>query len=304
MVRKPIQYILYLVLFTVMFDFAAGKIYDMLYFSEKSQQQDRLIHSAIGTKEDVLIFGSSRAYHHYNPTIIEEKTGLSCFNVGYGGQNIYFHLALLKSAISRAKPKIAILDIISIDFEKTLPQHDKEKLGVLLPFVHKSDILKETVLMRGWEEKIKFASSVYPFNSMQLHMARNNLTSMRSDVKGFVGLARKWDKPIEKKEVTEIENDSEKIDALYEFIELCKINNIALYVFISPHYADFNGESKYKHLAEELKAKTGIELISFENEPFFMERPELFADPFHLNENGAKKYTGLVTEIILNKRYK
>lgn len=303
MYHKSVQYIFYLILFTVILDFTVGKVYDLLYFSEKSKRQDRLIHSAIGTTEDILVFGSSRAYHHYNPTIIEEKTGLSCFNVGYGGQNIYFHLALLKSAIERSKPKIAILDIISIDFEKTPSQYDKEKLGILLPFVHKSNILKETVLMRGKEENIKFLSSIYPFNSMQLHMLRNNFTSIRSDLKGFVGLQRKWDKPIERQDVKIVEYDPHKVDAFYEFIELCKTNNISLYIFISPHYVDFQGKSKYSVLIDELKSNTGVELISFENSPYFFNRSEYFADPFHLNNDGANKYSELVASIIIKNTF-
>ena len=102
-----------------------------------------------------MIFGSSRALHHYNPAIISNETKLSCFNMGYGGQNIYYHLALLKSTLKYHKPKIVVLDLITIDIEKTSPQWDVEKLGILAPFIHICPECKEAVMQRGGLERIK-----------------------------------------------------------------------------------------------------------------------------------------------------
>ena len=86
MKNKNIQFITLLIVFIVILDFAVGTVYKALYFSEKSRQNDRLIHSVLGTNEDILIFGSSRALHHYNPQIIEDSLGMTCYNVGSGGQ--------------------------------------------------------------------------------------------------------------------------------------------------------------------------------------------------------------------------
>ena len=33
-------------------------------------------------EEDILVFGSSRAVHHYNSTILEDSLGMSCYNCG------------------------------------------------------------------------------------------------------------------------------------------------------------------------------------------------------------------------------
>lgn len=299
MMNKSHQFVFFLVLFTIGLDFfLGGFVYNKLYFSEKSKSQDRLIHSAIGTNEDILIFGSSRAYHHYNPEVFEKELGLSCFNVGYGGQNIYYHLALLKSAVERHKPRVVILDLIYIDYEKTSEQHDKEKLGVLLPFVHQSKVLKETVLMRGYGENIKLLSSIYPFNSKQLYMLRNNLTSSRSDVKGYVGLDREWDKPIEVKEIQQVDIDENKMKAIDDFVEICKKNGVKIFVCVSPHYVDFKGKTGYNVLAKILKNKHQLELINFENQPSFLSNSKLFSDPFHLNKYGAEIYSNEISKVL------
>lgn len=302
MMNKSHQFVFFLVLFTIGLDFfLGGFVYNKLYFSEKSKSQDRLIHSAIGTNEDILIFGSSRAYHHYDPEVFEKELGLSCFNVGYSGQNIYFHLALLKSALERKKPQIVILDLISIDYERTSEQHDKEKLGVLLPFVHHSEIIKETVLMRGYGENIKLLSSIYPLNSKQLYMLRNNLTSYRSDVKGYAGLDRVWDKPIESKDIKDVNIDTNKMKSIDEFIDICKKSGVKIFVCVSPHYVDFKGKTGYDMLARNLKTKHHLNLINFENNPDFFKNPQYFSDPYHLNKTGADLYSKEIAEIIKNK---
>ncbi len=296
--KKAIKYLISMVLFVIIMDKSIGFIYERLYFTEKSINHDRLIYSAIGTKEDVLVFGSSRAYHHYNPLIIEEELGLSCFNVGSGGQNIYFHLALLKEAIKRNKPKIAILDLIYVDFEDAGPKHDKEKLGVLLPFVNKSEIYKNAVFLRGSTEKIKLLSSIYPYNSKQLYMIRNNLSSQRSDTKGFYGLPREWNEPIKNDEIESFEIDVYKLKAIYEFIEICKKNDINIFIFISPHYAKNINKENYNYISENIHKKYGILVNNFTDSTKYLNIPHYFSDPFHLNKKGADFYSKEVYEYI------
>ncbi|MCF8427095.1 MAG: hypothetical protein K9H61_02880 [Bacteroidia bacterium] len=298
MQNKSLNFVLLLLIFVILFDWVFGKVYSALYFTEKSQNIDRLIHSAIGTNEDVLIFGSSRAYHHYNPLIIEDSLNLSCFNVGYGGQNIYYHLAILKSAIERKKPKIAILDLIYIDYEKTGNIHSKEKLGVLLPFVDKSQAMKEAVLSRGATERYKLWSSIYPFNSKQLYLIRNNLSAQRSDIKGFLPLDKVLTKEISKIDVKRIEIDSAKIESIFEFIDLCIKNQIKIFLFVSPHFVIQKGESNYKFLSNLIYDKYGFEILNFETATEFINDSKLFADPYHLNKEGADLYSKFVGNII------
>ena len=38
--------------------------------------------------DDILIFGSSRAVHHYNSSMIEDSLGMSCYNCGDDGNGI------------------------------------------------------------------------------------------------------------------------------------------------------------------------------------------------------------------------
>jgi hypothetical protein len=302
MKNKSLIFVIFLIVFTVILDFAFGKIYESLYFSEESMKNDRLIHSVLGSNEEILIFGSSRALHHYNPKILEDSLGMTAYNVGSGGQNIYFHLALLESTLERYTPKIAILELMYIDFEVTPPQWDTEKLGTLLPFANQSIASRAAVLLRSDQEKWKLVSGIYPFNSMQYNMLRNNFLPYRNHVKGFMPIGRIWNKPIETKEVKTNSIDDSKMLALYSFIETCQRNNIQLFIFVSPHYTELNGESTYTEVSKQLKEKYDISVLNFENDSLFKSHPEYFADPLHLNKAGTEVFTSYVVQSI--KQYK
>lgn len=298
MKNKHFQYVVFLVIFVVSLDFVVGTIYEKLYFSEKSIENDSLIHSVLGTNEDILIFGSSRALHHYNPKILEESLDMSCYNLGSGGQNIYYHLALLESTLERYTPKIAILELMSIDFEQTPPKWDTEKLGVLLPFASKSVSCKNAVMLRGKSEQLKLQSSIYPFNSLQYVSLRNNLFPLSNSYNGYIPLNRIYGDTLGSRVYNKKNVDEDKEKSIFKFVEICKLNNIELFIFISPHYVTQIHGSIYSEITTRLQEKYGVQVYNFESDSLFLSQVENFADPLHLNREGADKYTSIVTGFI------
>ena len=65
---------------------------------------------------DIIVFGFSCAFHHYIPSIIEDSTGLTCYNAGLDGRNIYYHNPILKVLLSNFTPKGIITNITNSDF--------------------------------------------------------------------------------------------------------------------------------------------------------------------------------------------
>ena len=60
---------------------------------------------------NILIFGSSRAAHHYVPSILSDSLDMSCYNCGLDGNGIIYGYGKLKTITARYYPKIVILDI-------------------------------------------------------------------------------------------------------------------------------------------------------------------------------------------------
>src|SRR6476619_4905390 len=95
-----------LILIAIMFivDRLGGSI--MGYYFEKEPQGDAAAfsHAIENPKEDILIYGSSRAMHTYDPLAFRKELGLTCFNCGRNASTIIYHAAILPSALDRKGP--------------------------------------------------------------------------------------------------------------------------------------------------------------------------------------------------------
>lgn len=119
----------------VVVDRALGKLIEHYLFSEKQGDSAVTTHGVLHANEDILIFGSSRASHHYIPELIVKKTGLSCYNLGRDGMKMKYYEALLKAVLSYHTPKIVILDLDLSDFEEG---NDEEQrlTTVFMPYIN------------------------------------------------------------------------------------------------------------------------------------------------------------------------
>lgn len=298
-----LKYFVYLILFVVILDVILGKFLQYTYNSERNIENDRLPYFYNKLNHEVLIFGSSRALYHYDSELIQEKTGLTCFNAGFNGQNIYFHLALLQSAIKKHPPKKVILDLMYIDFLQTSSEWDTDNLRILLPQSQISESAYEAILKRSKTEKIKLLSSIYPYNSI-IHQLFINYFDLNDNDLKFKGLDKIWSG--DKAEIYEVnlEIDSQKMDALFTFIETCISNDIELYIFISPHYAIHYNNSVYRKTIKLINENYGLFVLNHENDSLFTADASLFADPNHLNSDGARVFTEIIIEELIKDESK
>ena len=80
--------------------------------------------------EDILIFGSSRAIHHYNPQIIKDSLAMSCYNCGQDGNGIILFYGWWQLMKERHTPKLVIYDI-NPGFDLLLGESNQKYLGWL-----------------------------------------------------------------------------------------------------------------------------------------------------------------------------
>lgn len=89
-----------LILLVIMFavDRICGNL--MAYYYEREPLGDAAAfsHAIENPKEDILIYGSSRALHTYDPRVFTSATGYSCFNCGRNASTIIYHSAIISSA--------------------------------------------------------------------------------------------------------------------------------------------------------------------------------------------------------------
>jgi len=276
-------------------DKSLGFILKELYFSVPR----KLTYAIRDTNEDILIYGSSRGSRHYNPKIFEDKLGLSCFNNGLDGRNIYFHYALLQSAIERHTPKLVILDLLSADYTITNSDWDTDRLNVLLPFYNENKYISEVVNLRSRLEKIKLFSSIYPFNSALVEIIKTSVLNKDKSY-GYNGYLPKKEIKVLSDRVDRIFLDKEdkpdlrKMEYLKKMIQTCRNTGIPLVVIISPWFCSNSQETR---ILEEITSDNQIPLWNFSHLVSF-DKESLFFNSSHLNETGANLFSDMIAKKI------
>ncbi len=97
-------------LMVFIFDRAVGGIIKHFYFKQVAGLYNRTTYAIDSTTADILVFGSSRANHHYVPEVFEDSLKMSFYNTGRDGNFLLYNTAIFKAIIKRHKPKIVILD--------------------------------------------------------------------------------------------------------------------------------------------------------------------------------------------------
>jgi hypothetical protein len=294
------------ILFTIIFifDFSIGNILSYLYFKQESGLQYRTTYSIEKTKADLLIFGSSRANHHYHPDVFEKKLHLSYYNVGRDGNFIFYHYAVLKGILKRYSPKIVILDIVQGEFQ--LDPNSYDRLSSLLPYYRTHPEMHSIIELRNKYEKLKLLSSIYPYNSSIFTILAGNAEfnkKRKSDIKGYVPVLKTWHNSIQMDyNPVKYKIDSIKVKAYESFIQNCIHSKVKLYIVCSPYFIKSNHTDYSIILAQGIAKKYNIKFWDFSKDSIFINNPKLFGDITHLNDDGAKIFSTKITDNIRNNR--
>lgn len=274
-----------IVIVIIALDFLIGSLLKHYYFKQKFNKITNAINN---TKEDFLIFGSSRALHHYIPAVFEKKLNVTCYNCGRDDGYLIFHLALISAIIERYTPKHIILDITPDEFSIS----EEGRLAMLLPYYNDLAV-KPYVEYNSRFEKIKLLSHIYPYNSLFGIIVVNNLSSRPSPPSsnnGYMQLGRTMTYS-EKVEFKHEEIIKSRIQLLNDFLMKSNKKQIKVTLVISPVYCTFRSNDIVVSIIDSLCHKyKNVNFFNYENSSQFTDY-KLFNDERHLNDFGANKFS-------------
>lgn len=299
--KKYITYILVGLAILFVLDFLIGSTLKHFYFSTTSGMFQKTTYAMEETEAEMLIFGASRANHHYDVKLIEESTDMSVHNVGRDAESIFYQTAILKSIIERYTPKKIILDFPGT-FENV--PYDYDRIFSLLPYYDSHPEIRDIVELKSKFEKLKLFSKIYPYNSTLVTIGIGNLEINKerkyneSVYKGYVPLTGVFNQPIDSLPIAEsYEIDKNKMDLFKSFIQIAKENDIELVVIYSPVYYLYNRDYTIE-LCESICKENGINFFDFSKDEDFLSKPEFFQDKTHLNSDGATLFTKKILQKI------
>ena len=280
--------VLFLIMLVIM-DFIYGKVMTYLVTHAKGGTTKAIYDVLKKDKYDILIMGSSRAKHHYIPSIISDSLNMSCYNLGQDGNGIILMDGLYKILSQRYHPKIIIYDVEqAFDIHKYKNDDNCTRyLSALRPYFFEKgiDSIFKSV---SFKERIKQYSSLMRYNSTLFYNIKNCFLSDLERNNGYSGLIGKYnDEQNSKKQSSpDPEIDSLKISFLQDFLKTCTRDSIKLYIVASPKYGA-TSTSDFGIVKEYCEQYGAIFVDEFYSDSTYMNTPEWFKEPMHLNTTGA-----------------
>ena len=266
-------------------------------FSGEVQEWNRVFEGEIDTK--IAIFGSSRAFIHIDPKILEENLHQSTYNLGLNGSKFKMqHYRFDEYLRHNPSPKtiVWVLDSFSFshsdkDFQPNqyVPfmlwnlklyrylkdDHDFELADFFLPFYRYQD-------QKYWTAELKKAKSV---QLNQDGMFRN---------KGFKSYNRTWKVDWTKLEKRMAIVDSAAFPLLDQMIERCQKENIQLVFVVAPEF--YKGQDYMLNRQEIIdyyikkSNENNIPFLDYSNHNISYQQA-FFYNTTHMNADGAKLFS-------------
>jgi len=280
-------------------DLSAGYIMDKLLVRAPYGNFGRLNYIINQCNDDILVFGSSRAVHHYDPVMIQDSLKMSCYNCGFDGNGILLMNGLYQMMSKRHTPKIIIYEVSS-RFDSGIDDNTKY-LGWLRPF-YKNNSIAELFDEIDPIEKYKLISNLYRWNVKFLQLSTDNIKDFKKTISGYKpheGIMDDLSRYQGLKSLKETKNslveppsDSVKIKRLVELINTCKAKGTKLFFYVSPSYC--TTPVSQNNIVRKIAKENQVPFVDHGIEPSIYTDYTLFKDRTHLNKQGAEMYTSIV----------
>jgi len=279
----------------IIVDLILGAVIRKIYFGQNHGGAYRITYVLEQATPDIMILGSSRAAHHYIPTMMQDSLGLTCYNAGRDGSFISYANAEVNSILKRYSPKTIILDILDDEFE-VRSYNIEDRVSSLLPYYKTHPEIREIVDLKSPLEKYKLLSNLYTFNALLLQSITGavDLKNRKEEEKnlGYIAVHEKWEGEMG---ITDSHNeklDSTKIKALKNIMAACNEKKVALVIVVSPAFKKYNQHyNPTVALVNEIAGSSKIPFWNYLQDTTYLNHSKLFMDVRHLNHDGAKIFT-------------
>ncbi|MEZ6126148.1 MAG: hypothetical protein R3C49_23715 [Planctomycetaceae bacterium] len=287
--------ILFLTVFTLLNTVFASIVDDDLTANRRNKYH--WVCSRGGNTYDIALVGSSRVEMTVDPRLIDEALNTNSINIGVSGggagdQYLLTHHLLTQNRVGTVLYQIDYLTLASkftYDF----------KDYIWLSYTGEPEVREALIGHRGWMHCL--AWKIFPFLRLMEFSSQYQLFQVEND-------GRYWDeRKGGQQRDTPFAPESQDSFCVYrpvplaiEYVrrtfDLCKKNRVRLILFQAPLPASLDNVSQFPEctaLIEELAAEYGLEY--WNDSALYRNRSELFYDNHHLNSEGVRQFTAVLT---------
>ncbi len=249
---------------------------------------------------ECLIYGSSRAWVHIDPIIIEKETGVSTYNLGMDAHNFYLQLLRHKESLKHnPKPKTIICGLDMGTLEK---RHDLYNKTQFLPFMLWNKPMIEAIsTYEGFNEADYFVPLlryVGDFAAIKSGVKYYIEPDTRFRIKGYHASDKVWSNDLDnaKKQMDSytISLDTMSVKLFTDFIQDCKKSNINVIFVYTPEYIegkDFvTNRNDIMSMYNNMSEKYNVPFLDYSNDSICYQK-KYFYNTMHMNYEGSEVFT-------------
>lgn len=242
-------------------------------------------------KADVLVFGSSRALHHYDPTIIQSTLHKDVYNCGEDKMGIVFNYGRYGIISQRYVPKVIIYDV-EPDYD-LLYDDNTSYLSGLRPYQDRLYIRQLFIDIDPWE-RFKTLLLPYCLNNRLAQLAKDVIAPTEHYTLGYLPYEGIMEVFLPEK-LPQDHYDSLKRKYLEKLVEHCQ--GRTQIVFTASPQLSYRSDSVYVPL-KKYCAERGIPFLNHFCDTAFTNHPQLFHDANHLERRGAERFSAMISKEI------
>jgi hypothetical protein len=251
---------------------------------------------------DVVIYGSSRACHHINPSIITDSLKVEAYNLGMTGHRFHMHQLRHDLLLEYSQPKLIIYSLDLFSFQKRKGLYNPDQF---LPYIRNNETISERI--KGYEGYTAADHQIpllrfYGKKAAIVHVFKSFFRKWPpSRVKGFEGLNRAVTANFDTLSPGVIKLDTQAVREFEKFIADCTARNIRVLLVYSPEYVKAQHITKNRAevigLYRTISERTKVPFIDYSQHPISFDKKN-FADQTHLNARSANAFTALLVKEI------
>ncbi|MFK7905771.1 MAG: hypothetical protein AB8B69_11630 [Chitinophagales bacterium] len=251
---------------------------------------------------DIAVYGSSRAWMHFDTPMMTDSLGHNSYNFGMNGNGFLTQYLRHKMYLKHnRKPKVIMLSVDYFTLEKR--DHIINHFQFLPYMLWNKDMMEETSSYSDFEIFDFLIPLLRYIGDFQLFVDTYQITS--SDLKskrdrGFAGISKGWYEGIEEtKEVYHFEIDEKLVQLLDKFLQECVEDDIEVVLVYAPIYYEglkrIGNQEEIFNTFYDFSIKYNLEFLDYLDYEINCHK-FLFVDFPHLNDRGAYFFTSALIE--------
>jgi hypothetical protein len=261
---------------------------------------------------DIVISGSSRAMVHYDPRIIESRTGLTAYNIGLNGSQTDLQLALLKAYLEHNSPPKLVVH--NLDLFSFVTSREIYNPAQFLPYLAEKPIYAaiQGVYADAWKWKYVplygYAVEDMRFTWMLGLKGLLGFQPPEDHIKGYVPRNLPWTGDFEAFRAgnphgVRFEIEPRGVRDLEELVDTCRRANIAVLLVYSPEYTEMQALEQNRDEVigkfHEICNRFHVPLWDYSDSAISRDRSN-FYNSQHLNASGAGAFSSLFADRLVS----